>query len=310
MTPRLPLLPDRRAEGEPERGAENHIVKRRVLRGAARILAGSPMRALVSSRDVFDIWQRRGYSIVPNNFYGPVPDLTALDSSVWRSGTSLGLDFGVARQLELLEKFRLYIPNFDQLDRTNDFFGSVDAEVLYSMVRLFTPSTIIEVGSGYSTRVMLKALEKTPAELITIEPYQPERMPIPPTWTVPVQKVPLAEFERLKRNDILFIDSSHVLKLGSDVWFELLEIVPRLASGVIVHFHDIFLPDEYPSHWTLKHHRFWNEQYALQAFLAFNHEFSVLWGSSYMATRHRTALEDVFGPLGEGAPASFWIQRR
>jgi hypothetical protein len=97
-----------------------------------------------------------------------------------------------------------------------------------------------------------------------------------------VQNVSLSEFNKLEKNDILLIDSSHVLKIGSDVQYEYLEILPRLKKGVIVHVHDIFSPSEYPREWVLEDYRFWNEQYLLCAFLSFNSAFEVLWAGSYM----------------------------
>jgi hypothetical protein len=103
--------------------------------------------------------------------------------------------------------------------------------------------------------------------------------------------LPISE---LKENDILFIDPSHVLKIGNDVQYEYLEILPRLNKGVIVHVHDIFIPCNYPKKWVLEKHRFWNEQYLFQAFLAFNNAFEVLWGGSYMHLRHPDKLEEAF----------------
>jgi hypothetical protein len=92
-----------------------------------------------------------------------------------------------------------------------------------------------------------------------------------------IQDIALSKFTELKKNDFLFIDSTHTLKIGSDVQYEYLEILPRLNEGVIVHIHDIFLPAEYSKAWVLKDHRFWTEQYLLQAFLSFNSMFEILW---------------------------------
>jgi hypothetical protein len=115
----------------------------------------------------------------------------------------------------------------------------------------------------------------------------------------------------LEENDILFIDSSHVLKIGSDVQYEYLEILPRLNKGVIVHIHDIFLPAEYRKEWVLKDHIFWTEQYLLQAFLAFNDNFEILWAGSYMHLKHPDKLEVAFNSYrrNERWPGSFWIKK-
>jgi len=111
-------------------------------------------------------------------------------------------------------------------------------------------------------------------------------------------------------NDILFIDSSHVLKIGSDVQYEYLEILPRLAPGVLVHLHDIFLPMEYPKNWILTDHYFWNEQYLLQAFLIHNVAMKVLWAGSYMHLQYPAILEQTFSSYNRGKrwPGSFWMQ--
>jgi len=153
-------------------------------------------------------------------------------------------------------------------------------------------------------------------ELVAIEPYPNDILKagfpgLSKLIPKKVQDIPLSEFKKLSENDILFIDSSHVLKIGSDVQYEYLEILPRLNKGVIVHAHDIFLPAEYPKEWILKDYRFWTEQYLLQAFLSFNDSFEVLWGGSYMHLRHPDKLEEAFSSYkrDERWPGSFWIRR-
>lgn len=126
-----------------------------------------------------------------------------------------------------------------------------------------------------------------------------------------IQDIALSKFTELKKNDFLFIDSTHTLKTGSDVQYEYLEILPRLNEGVIVHIHDIFLPAEYPKAWVLKDHRFWTEQYLLQAFLSFNSMFEILWGGSYMHLRHSEKLEEAFNSYKKTSvwPGSFWMKK-
>jgi hypothetical protein len=127
-----------------------------------------------------------------------------------------------------------------------------------------------------------------------------------------VQEIPLSTFAKLERNDVLFIDSSHVLTIGSDVRYEYLDILPRVKPGVLVHCHDIFLPAEYPKEWVLDDHRFWNEQYLLQAFLTFNNEFEVLWAGSYMHLKHPDLLAAAIPSYRQEKcyPKSFWIRRK
>ena len=126
-----------------------------------------------------------------------------------------------------------------------------------------------------------------------------------------VQDIHLSEFSSLKEHDVLFIDSSHVLTIGIDVQHEMLEILPRLKKGVSIHFHDIFLQAEYPNDWVLEDLRFLNEQYLLQAFLAFNSSFSVQWAGSYMHFRHPSKLEAAFGSYKRNKvwAGSFWIRK-
>jgi hypothetical protein len=127
-----------------------------------------------------------------------------------------------------------------------------------------------------------------------------------------VQDLPLELFTSLGPNDILFIDSSHILRIGSDVQYECLEIVPRVASGVVVHFHDIFLPSEYPKDIIFKGFQFPNEQYLVQAFLAFNDAFEIVWAGSFMHLTHPERLESAFPSYSRATrwPGSLWVRRR
>ena len=123
----------------------------------------------------------------------------------------------------------------------------------------------------------------------------------------PIQMVDMNEILSLQANDILFIDSSHVVKIGGDVIHEVLGLLPNLQPGVVVHFHDIFVPDEYPKSWVINEKRFWTEQYLLHAFLAFNCEYEILWASHYM---NRTVPAQVQACLNASGGSSFWIRRR
>jgi hypothetical protein len=125
-----------------------------------------------------------------------------------------------------------------------------------------------------------------------------------------VQEVELELFQQLGAGDVLFIDSSHVVKTGGDVNYLYLEVLPRLRPGVVVHVHDIFLPGEYRKDWVTEEFRFWTEQYLLQAFLAFNSEFEVLLCNSYLGRYHRPALQNVFPKAPWWGGGSFWMQRR
>jgi hypothetical protein len=257
-----------------------------------------------------------------------------LQSELWQRKSSLpGIDINEAQQLELLSEFvRFYKEEYEQIPKSktnalhqyyidNGDFESVDGEILYCMIRHFKPKRIIEIGSGNSTLLSAQATirnqtESHACDLTAIEPY-PEKVLTKGfpglSRLIPkrLQDVPLTEFARLEANDILFIDSSHVLKIRSDVQYEFLEILPYLAAGVLVHVHDIFLPMEYPKNWILHDHRFWNEQYLLQAFLIHNVAWKVLWAGSYMHLQHPATLEQTFSSYNRGKrwPGSFWMQR-
>lgn len=284
----------------------------------------------------FSFWQTLGIHVVPKHFYEPIPDTRLLNDDIWRRRTSLaGIDINQQKQIDLLKTFTAaFMDEYKEfpLAKTassyqyyvnNGMYESVDGEILYCMTRYFKPKKIIEIGCGYTTFLIAQAISRNSAEsetntceLTAIDPY-----PKPilhrgfPGLTnlieAPVEKVPVSQFQKLQANDILFIDSSHTLKIGGDVWYEYLEILPQLNKGVIVAFHDIFLPEEYPKHWVLKHHRFWNEQYLLQTFLVFNNAWEVLWAGNWMHINHPQMLSKAFRPSDRNGhkPGSFWIRR-
>ena len=281
-------------------------------------------------------WQKLGFHITPNHYYQPIPDTRTLKDELWQSQSELvGIDINEEEQINILSLFSLkFKEEYERFPRNktsvsyyyyvnNASFESVDGEILYCMIRHFKPKKIFEIGAGYSTYLTAQAIIKNKekddnceCELVAIEPYPNDilRTGFPGlSKLIPekVQDIPLLEFKRLTENDILFIDSSHVLKIGSDVQCEYLEILPRLNKGVIIHIHDIFLPAEYPKEWVLKDFRFYTEQYLLQAFLAFNDNFRVLWAGSYMHLKHPDKLEAAFNSYKRDKiwPGSFWIRK-
>jgi hypothetical protein len=286
-------------------------------------------------RQAFPLAQRLGFHLSLNHFYEPIPDTARLSDDVWRERTEPeGVDLREKEQVLLLEAFKTsFRLEYDAFPRFatgiadgyyvyNKSFESVDGEVLYCMIRSLRPKKIIEIGAGYSTLLSARAILKNEqedghrCELIAIDPFPSEilRRGFPGLTRViakEVQQVPLEEFTALGENDVLFIDSSHVAKIGSDVQYELLEILPRIGAGVAVHLHDIFLPSEYPQDWVLSEHKFFNEQYLLQAFMSFNREFEVLWAGSFMHLKHPELLEAAFASYRRETtwPGSFWLRR-
>jgi predicted O-methyltransferase YrrM len=288
-------------------------------------------------RRAFELGQRAGLHVTPNNFYSPIPDTRTLRPGLWQPRAELpGVDLREREQVELLaELSAAWKAEYDALPPTpagpgepprfylhNRRFGAVDAEIAYAMVRQHRPRRVVEIGSGLSTLLLLEAVRANErdgvrGELLACEPYPDDyvraaaadqRFTLEPSL---LQDLPLDVFTSLGKGDIVFIDSTHVCRIGSDVQYELLEILPRLAPGVLVHLHDIFLPAEYPRDWVVRHHRFWNEQYVLQAFLAFNTAFEVVWGSSLMHLRHPRLLAEAIASYDAPTqhPGSFWMRR-
>lgn len=290
----------------------------------------SLLRALL--RAAFRFFERLGVHVTPRHFAFPIPDTGRLDPRVWEGGLEAppGIDLREGAQRELLATLaRDYgaewaawprDPGTDGFHLRNHHFETVDAEIFHGLVRSRRPRRIVEAGSGYSTRLALEAAARNAAEghPCAIEVYDPYAS----DWVrardgkglavraIEVQRAPLEVFAALAAGDILFIDSSHVVHVGSDVRFLFGDVIPRLAPGVLVHVHDIFLPAEYPRRWVVEGLRFWNEQYLLQAFLAFNDSFRVVWASYFMARKHNATVAAAIPSFRhDDEPGSFWLER-
>lgn len=292
-------------------------------------------RAQIILARLFPVFERLGLHVTRNHFYEPVPDLRSLPGDIFtRESPMLGVDLQEREQLALLKRIAAFKHEYSgfaadpvpgepsRYFQRNEQFGRVDADVLHSLIRIHKPRRIIEIGAGYSTLVAAAAVRRNGAEdpayrceITSIDPYPPvflEGLPgLDQLRRTPVQELPPSFFADLAAGDILFIDSSHVLKIGSDVYYEFLELLPATPSGVLIHVHDIFFPTDYPRAMVMEWHRFWNEQYLLQAFLAFNQAFAIRWSSSLMAHRHGEAVREAFPSfhLGGMWPSSFWMER-
>jgi hypothetical protein len=302
------------AQDKGVKGRMELAIQQRFLSLAQKLHGNETVYTLI--RKGFRLLQRMGITVSPNHYYWPVPDINELERREWPDEEEpVGLDLGFSRQLDFLcnvvSRYRAEwesdsAPLFKLgYGYNNGFFETVDAEIAYSLARHYKPRRIVEVGGGHSSRVLAAALDanikrdNASGDLVTIEPF-PERFPkegltdrfhlIPEA----IQKVGLDVFLGLQPGDFLFLDSSHVVRIGSDVVREYLEIVPRVAPGVLIHAHDIFLPGDYPRDAVLHNLSFWSEQYLLQALLMFNPRFEVVWGSSYMQSRATSVLEKLF----------------
>lgn len=277
--------------------------------------------------DFFDLWVDSGFFVIPNNFYQPITDIRKLKKGIFkRKSEMIGINFNEDKQLKLLKSFLEFKEEYNKIPTSpgekdyefsfnNIAFDWFDALVYYCFIRHFKPRSIIEVGSGWSSKLAAQAALKNGFTRLTcIEPYPQEFMKkgfpgLTKLYTSDVQELPLSVFSKLEENDILFIDSSHTVKTGGDVNYLFLEVLPRLKKGVLIHIHDILFPYEYPEPWVTKEHRFWAEQYLLQAFLMFNQDFSVLFASNYLGFKYPKQIKAVFpeSPFYKGG--SLWIRR-
>ena len=267
------------------------------------------------------------------HFSSPVVDPSTVEDYVKHS-SNLNLDelFGISVDIDEFHRFwreSLEVMRCANLTETGPGghryhqggpYPAGDALFLRAMIARSHPNRIIEIGSGFSTACMLDAADDLvlPKLLLTcIEPFPKrlrslmrdvdyERVTI---IEEPVQQVPLDLFDTLDRNDVLFIDSTHVLKTGSDVHYELFEILPRLKSGVLIHFHDCRYPFEYPHRFIFEQNHSWNEAYALRAFLMFNSQFKIVfWGSCLKRFCH-DAMRADFPQFPANAGSAIWIVR-
>ncbi|MCL4506451.1 MAG: class I SAM-dependent methyltransferase [Chloroflexi bacterium] len=298
-------------------------LKRYLHKMAARIVAIILRPGAVFDHGNFQLWERHGYHITPTHFYYPIPDTRDLKRRVFQASELPGIDLRSEFQLELIQDsfaqfkqeyngfpIKCSDPKTFYLD--NDAFTGIDPYIYYCMIRHFKPKIIVEVGSGYSTLLGAQAAQLNDStRYVCIDPWPREFIARGVSGIEFIQKkvedLDLTVFQSLQRNDILFIDSSHVIRTAGDVCFVILEVLPRLASGVIVHFHDIFLPFDYPKEWVVKQQRFWTEQYLLQAYLAKNDHAEVLFASHNISKMHMKEVQKVFPNALSIHGGSFWI---
>jgi len=271
----------------------------------------------------------------PNgHFYSPIisiEDIKKKEAEIWKNveiDGVLGINLRTEDQIKLVTQFTQYyneIP-FKTEKQTNiryqfenEYYSYTDGIILYSIIRHYKPKKIIEIGSGYSSAVMLDTNEfffKNQIDLTFIDPYserlfsilkQEDKQKIKVNET-DVQLISLDVFKKLESGDILFVDSTHVTKTGSDVNYILFEILPILNSGVLIHFHDIFYPFEYPKEWVFRGFN-WNEDYILKAFLMYNDKFEIKLFSEYLHKHHKEVFVDM--PLTYlNTGGNLWIEKK
>jgi len=272
----------------------------------------------------------------PGHFHSPTPDQKWIRNNRPRLFSQQidaipGVDLRDREQLQLFEELVDLFGEFETVDMqadgwryvpdapSNDFFALNCAFLLYAMLRRFRPRRIHEVGSGFSSALMLdvdQCFLDRQTQFTFIEPYparlesllrgeDAKRCRI---LKMPVQDVELQEFTALEENDFLFVDSSHVSKIGSDVNVLLFDVLPLLNPGVLVHFHDIHWPFEYSESFLMEG-RYWNESYMLRAFLQYNNAFEVIMFDDYLAQRHATTFQRSLPAFPGGLGGSLWLRR-
>jgi methyltransferase family protein len=270
----------------------------------------------------------------PGHYSSPIPSKDSLiknQNKIFNSNieTIDGVNLNSNSQLELLESFSEFSRDFNFPKKKqpgnryyydNPMFGYNDSYVLHCFLRKFKPNNIIEIGSGYSSAFLLDSIDlinSSSCKLTFIEPY-PDRLysllgKEDRTRTTiieeNVQEVSLEVFESLGNNDILFVDTSHVLKIDSDLSKIIFSILPILNKGVLIHFHDIFWPFEYPKV-IIDDGRLWNESYFLRSFLQFNDTFEIVFFTSYLEGVYRDKITEKIPAHINGSGSSLWLRKK
>ncbi|MEM9446965.1 MAG: class I SAM-dependent methyltransferase [Cyanobacteria bacterium P01_E01_bin.6] len=276
-----------------------------------------------------------GYSIRQFHYYEPLPKFSEITKEkILERRSSECINWNLDTQLDLIKKLSDYSVEIHRIDNRHDaesgfnFFNAtypeLDAAVYYTLLRELKPSKVIEIGSGYSTQIATKAISKNCQEgkegkIISVEPY-PRQMLTEGTLDVElvtqrVETIDLNFFEQLSAGDILFIDSTHTVKFDSDVCREILEILPTIPSGVWIHIHDIFFPYDYPPKWLIEERRAWSEQYMLEAFLAYNHQFEVTLANHWLSVDYPQEVAKIWSGVLEWTDkyhhcGGFWMRKK
>ncbi len=268
----------------------------------------------------------------PGHFYSPLPDLGAIESDLHDlhndDPVTGGLDLNPERQRAFIGELSAAVPDWPfpsepdpawRYHGPNDHYPVTDAFLLHAFLRARRPRRVVEIGSGYSSAVLLDTNDRyldQQLDITLIEPYpevlgtllRPDDLNLVTLIEQPVQRADMAVFQNLGAGDLLFIDSTHVAKTGSDVSYLFRHVLPSVASGVHVHLHDIFWPFEYPESWT-REGRAWNELYVLEAFLRFNDAFDIDFFTDWFLRHHREELHQLAPCTREQGGGSMYLCR-
>ncbi|MFA5197622.1 MAG: class I SAM-dependent methyltransferase [Patescibacteria group bacterium] len=279
--------------------------------------------------NIINFLRKHNYYINKPHFDNPIPDKTYILSheGYWAQPYPChGIEFHDQDQLSLCKKLSGFAPEVDRLPqdildaKKNASFLDMDLEFLYCLIRLVKPKRFVEVGAGWSSLIARDAIARNReeghvCEHTIIEPYPrtyfKEHFKLADQYiNKPVQEVPVNLFHDLGRDDMLFIDSSHVAKYGSDVNYLYFYVIPQVGSGCYIHIHDIFIPRDYSTKWILEENRFFTEQYLVTAFLMYNTKFRIKIAAQYLCQNYRNKLNNLFPRFKPYfSPGSLWIQR-
>lgn len=279
-----------------------------------------------------ELAEAAGYHVLPRRPDSPVMHIEEIDFAALAKPRALpGIDLRVNPALELLTRLRPFAAELDVIPYepsasapfwfTHEFltsFPDYDTAVLYSMLRYLKPKRYVEVGCGYSSIISSYALQRNQRDGATCDAVYADpdpRLPMDKVLTggrlilKPVQQVPLEVFTALQAGDVLFIDTSHVLKIQSDVEQEIVRILPSLAPGVWIHFHDVFTPYDYPEEWVRQQVRLWaNEQYALESLLSGGDRYQIEIPLHYLVRDFPEPIRDFY-PRGRTRGQSIWLRK-
>ena len=269
----------------------------------------------------------------PGHFYSPIPsmdEIKAREHDLWKQvpASLSGINLNDSGQLKLFKHLLKYYEDVPFEDNPkgalrygykNPSYSYSDAITLFCILRMARPDNIIEVGSGHSSCVFMDTNELfygNSIDITFIEPYPELLLTLMKEGDKDqykiinkgIQYVDLNVFESLKQNDILFIDSTHVSKIGGDVNHIFFQVLPRLQTGVLVHFHDMFFPFEYPKQW-LYEGRAWTEDYLMRAFLQYNSAFEIAYWNEYLATYYRKEFEEYMPLCLKDTGGSLWLRK-
>lgn len=335
-------MPDGKTDKKNRREEKRALQELKRLLARLRTSGNYQQAASVVAEEMFDDSRRReaflacNWDVTPTHFYSPTPDLRELPAELWTKNKDISnLDWDADRQLAWAEQLtgkygeeldwpREALRNDPTAYYLDNFaYRSGDAEPCHLMMRDLKPRRVIELGSGMSSKLISRALERNRAQghAVRYDVYDlyPEDhigsrkvKGVDELHKTAVQNMPLEIFDRLEAGDVLFIDTSHVLRVGSDVEYEYTQILPRLKPGVVVHIHDIFLPLEYPREWIFKNNWCWNEQYLVQAILANGKGFETIYAAAFMWQNRKNELARLwkhFDP-SKCLPASLWLRKK